>query len=50
MGDFAIHLNAKTSGAAVKTRIGMIEASKPYFTVFLLVTILLSVWASLCAA
>jgi hypothetical protein len=45
-----IHLNTETFNTPTKAHVGKLEASKPYVTVFLIVTILLSVWAGLCAA
>jgi hypothetical protein len=44
-----IETGEETSGAIIRPVGGLLEASKRYITVFLIVTILLSVWAGLCA-
>ena len=50
MRDILVQMSEETSGRTVKPVSGLLEASKPYITAFLIVTILLSVWAGLCAA
>jgi hypothetical protein len=50
MRDVPIQMSEETSGRTVKPVGRLLEASKPYIAAFLIVTILLTVWAGLCAA
>jgi hypothetical protein len=50
MRDVPVQMSEVTSGRMVKPVSGLLEASKPYIAAFLIVTVLLSVWAGLCAA
>jgi hypothetical protein len=50
MRDIVLQVDKVTSDLRVKLSCARRAASKPYVTVFLLVTILLSLWAGLCAA
>jgi hypothetical protein len=49
MRETRIEVGEETSGKIVRPEISLLEASKRYITVFLIMTILLSVWAGLCA-
>jgi hypothetical protein len=50
MHETVIQATSETFAKPAAIGFTLLEASKPYITVCLLVTILLSVWASLCAA
>jgi hypothetical protein len=49
MRDISVQIGQETSRVVRRQDCGLFEASKPYALVFLIVTILLSVWAGLCA-
>jgi hypothetical protein len=50
MRDSFIQPAQETFSAMEKYRRWVLEAAKPYLTAFLIVTLLLTVWAGLCAA
>jgi hypothetical protein len=50
MRDFSVQSDQETSRNTAHGRANVLEASKPYIAVCLIVTILLSVWVGLCAA
>jgi hypothetical protein len=50
MRDSFIQPAQETFSAVEKYRRWVLEAAKPYLTAFLIVTLLLTVWAGLCAA
>jgi hypothetical protein len=49
MRDNSFQIDEETSRTTPTEACGLLEASKPYARAFLIVTILLSVWAGLCA-
>jgi hypothetical protein len=49
MRDIFIRVDEETSRTMPRRESGLLEASKPYVTVFLIIAILLSVWAGFCA-
>jgi hypothetical protein len=50
MQNIFIQPERETFTAVEEYRGRLLEASKPYLTIFLIVTFLLSLWAALCAA
>jgi hypothetical protein len=50
MRNFLFQSEEENPSPATTEQVGLITASKPYFTACVIVTVLLSVWAGLCAA
>jgi len=50
MRDIFIQADEETSKIITKQKRGRLDISKPYVAVFLIITILLSIWAGICAS
>ncbi len=50
MRDIFIQADEETSKIIRKQQYGLLDASKPYFTALIIITMLLSLWAGLCAS